>query len=87
MIRQETAWQRNTSWSSTHAEYHPGGTSHWSADAPIAPHYFPCKRCSIEQCTVCGRSCLTYAEAGGDYTEPRIRALDSALIVDTPPPD
>ena len=71
----------------THAEYRAGGTSYWSANAPIAPHYFPYNRCSIEQCTVCGRSCLTYVEAGGYYTEPRIRALDPTLIVDAPPPD
>jgi hypothetical protein len=71
----------------THAEYRANGSSYWSADAPIAPHYFPYNRCSIEQCTVCGRSCLTYVEAGGYYTEPRIRALDPALIVDAPLPD
>jgi len=71
----------------TYAEYRTGGTSYWSADAPIAPHYFPYNRCNALQCTVCGRNCLTYVEAGGYYTEPRIRALDPALIVDAPPPD
>ena len=71
----------------TYAEYRAKGTSYWSADAPIAPHYFPYNRCDALQCTVCGRSCLTYVEAGGYYTEPRIRALDPALIVDAPPPD
>jgi hypothetical protein len=71
----------------THAEYRTKGTSYWSADAPIAPHYFPYNRCGVEQCMLCCRSCLTYVEAGGYYTEPRIRALDPALIVDAPLPD
>jgi hypothetical protein len=68
----------------TFAEYHPEGTSYWSPGAPIAPRYFPTNRCTVQQCTVCGRSCLTYVEAGGYYVEPRIRALDPALLVDAP---
>ena len=28
----------------TVAEYHPAGTHGWSADAPIAPAWFPCNR-------------------------------------------
>jgi hypothetical protein len=68
----------------TYAEYHPHGTSYWSPDAPIAPHYFPYNRCTVQQCTVCGRSCLSYVEAGGYYVEPRIRALDPRLLVDAP---
>jgi hypothetical protein len=66
----------------TYAEYHRHGSSYWSADAPIAPRYFPYNRCMVLQCTVCGRSCLSYVEAGGYYVEPRIRALDRALLVD-----
>lgn len=65
-------------------EYRPHGTDYWSADAPIAPRYFPYNRCTVQQCTVCCRSCLTYVEAGGYYVEPRIRALDPALLVDAP---
>lgn len=68
----------------TFAEYHPHGTNYWSPDAPIAIQHFPCNRCTVRQCTVCGRSCLTYVEAGGYYTEPRLRALVPALIVDAP---
>ncbi|MGJ7917005.1 hypothetical protein ACI48D_16215 [Massilia sp. LXY-6] len=68
----------------TYAEYHPHGSAYWSADAPIAPRYFPYNRCTAQQCTVCGRSCLRYVEAGGYYVEPRIRALDPSLLVDAP---
>jgi hypothetical protein len=68
----------------TYAEYHPHGTSYWSPGAPIAPRYFPYNRCTVQQCTVCGRSCLSYVEAGGYYVEPRVRALDPRLLVDAP---
>ena len=68
----------------TYAEYHPQGTGYWSPDAPIAPRFFPYNRCTVQQCMVCGRSCLSYVEAGGYYVEPRIRALDPALLVDAP---
>jgi hypothetical protein len=71
----------------THAEYHPDRTGYWSADAPIAPRYYPYNRCTVQRCTVCGRSCLSYVEAGGYYVEPRIRALDPALLVDAAPED
>jgi hypothetical protein len=69
----------------TYAEYHPHGTGYWSPEAPIAPRFYPYNRCAVQQCTDCGRSCLTYVEAGGYYVEPRIRALDPALLVDAPP--
>jgi hypothetical protein len=68
----------------TYAEYHPQGTGYWSPDAPIAPRFFPYNRCTVLQCTACGRGCLSYVEAGGYYVEPRIRALDPALLVDAP---
>jgi hypothetical protein len=68
----------------TYAEYHPHGTGYWSPDAPIAPRFFPYNRCTVQQCTVCGRCCLSYVEAGGYYVEPRIRALDPARLVDAP---
>jgi hypothetical protein len=68
----------------TYTEYHPNGTSYWSADAPIAPRYFPYNRCTVQECSVCGRHCLSYTEAGGYYVEPRIRALVGGLLVDAP---
>ncbi|MGB9107663.1 MAG: hypothetical protein WCC39_03155 [Telluria sp.] len=68
----------------THAEYHPAGTHYWSADAPIAWRHYPFNRCSVLACSVCGRCCLTYVEAGGYYVEPRMRALDPRLLVDPP---
>jgi hypothetical protein len=68
----------------TYAEYHPQGTGYWSSGAPIAPRFFPYNRCTVLQCTVCGRTCLSYVEAGGYYVEPRVRALDPALLVDAP---
>ena len=71
----------------TFAEYHPDGTTYWSADAPIAPRHYPYNRAQAMQCTACGRCALRYVEAGGYYVEPRIRALDPRLIVDVPAPD
>lgn len=71
----------------TYAEYHPHGTNYWSPDAPIALRHFPYNRCTVQQCSVCHRACLTYVEAGGYYVEPRIRALDARLIVDVPVED
>jgi hypothetical protein len=71
----------------TFAEYHPHGTTSWSPDAPIAPRHYPYNRASVLRCGVCGRCTLHYVEAGGYYVEPRIRALDPALIVDVPAPD
>ncbi|WP_020654717.1 hypothetical protein [Massilia niastensis] len=68
----------------TFAEFHPAGTHYWSADAPIALRHYPANRCTVSQCTVCGRCCLRYVEAGGYYVEARIRALDPRLIVDPP---
>lgn len=68
----------------TYAEYHPLGTNYWSPDAPIALRHFPYNRCAVQQCTVCGRCCLAYVEAGGYYVEPRVRELDPQLIVDQP---
>jgi hypothetical protein len=68
----------------TYVEFHPAGTSYWSAEAPIAWRHYPFNRCSVLQCTVCGRCCLRYVEAGGYYVEPRIRALDPRLLADPP---
>jgi hypothetical protein len=68
----------------TFAEFHPAGTNYWSTDAPIAMRHFPFNRCTVLQCSECGRCCLKYVEAGGYYEEPRIRALDPKLILDEP---
>ena len=68
----------------TYAEYHPTGSNYWSPDAPIALRHFPYNRCAVQQCTVCGRCCLHYVEAGGYYVEPRVRALDPRYVVDQP---
>ena len=66
----------------TFAEYHPRGTRYESADAPIAPRYYPCNRSQIMRCIVCGRSFLHYNEAGGYFTELRFRALRPELLFD-----
>lgn len=65
-------------------EHHPRGTHGWSADAPIAPAYFPYNRCDVWQCKACPRAYLRYTEYGGYYEDERIRALDPALVDDTP---
>jgi hypothetical protein len=69
----------------TYAEFHPDGTTYWSPDAPIAPRFYPYNRCSVFQCSACGRCFLKYVEAGGYYVEPRIRALDPRLVIDPAP--
>lgn len=66
----------------TYTEYRPDGTDYWSANAPIAPDYYPYNRCTVQQCTVCGRACLAYIEGGGYYVESRIRTLAAELLVD-----
>jgi hypothetical protein len=63
-------------------EYHPAGTRYDSPDAPIAPRYYPFNRCTVARCQQCGRCYLRYEEAGGYFTELRIRALQPALLVD-----
>ena len=66
----------------TYAEYHPYGTRYDSEDAPIAPRYYPFNRCQVARCMNCGRHYLRYNEAGGYFTELRIRALQPQLLVD-----
>lgn len=68
----------------TFAEYHPAGTRYESDDAPIAPRFYPYNRCTVARCTRCERHYLRYNEAGGYFTELRIRALQPALMVDAP---
>jgi hypothetical protein len=66
----------------TYTEYHPNGTHYDSEDAPIAPRYYPFNRCQVARCMTCGRHYLRYNEAGGYFTELRIRALQPQLLVD-----
>lgn len=61
-------------------EFHPDGTHGWSADAPIAPAFFPYNRCDVWQCAQCGRPFLRYTEYGGYYVEERIRELRADLV-------
>lgn len=68
----------------TFREYHPQGTRYESEDAPIAPRYFPCNRSQVLRCQACGRHFLQYNEAGGYFTELRIRALRPELLIDAP---
>lgn len=69
----------------TFAEYHPAGTQYDSDTAPIAPRFYPYNRCAVARCLDCGRHYLRYNEAGGYFTELRIRALQPGLIVDAAP--
>jgi hypothetical protein len=68
----------------TFSEYHPDGTRYWSADAPIAPRYFPYNRCNAWACRLCSRVYLRYQEGGGYFVDQRIRALRASLLVDAP---
>jgi len=61
-------------------EYHPNGTHGWSADAPVAPAYFPYNRCTVWTCSACAKVFLRYTEYGGYYIDERIRAVNPALI-------
>ena len=65
-------------------EHHPLGTHAWSDDAPIATTYFPYNRCDVWQCRSCQRAYLRYTEYGGYYEDERVRALDPALVDETP---
>jgi hypothetical protein len=68
----------------TVAEYHPAGTNAWSADAPIAPAWFPYNRSDAWRCRTCARAFLRYTEYGGYYNEERVREIDERLVVDAP---
>ncbi|WP_347557012.1 hypothetical protein [Robbsia sp. KACC 23696] len=68
----------------SYEEYLPSGTTYWTDDAPIAPHYFPYNRCTVSRCQVCRSVYLRYTEGGGYFVDRRIRALDAARIVDIP---
>lgn len=68
----------------TFAEYHPDGTRLQSDDAPIAPRYYPANRSELLGCVKCGRHYLRYTEAGGYFSEVRLRAQRPQLLVDAP---
>ena len=68
-------------------EHLPDKVDYWSAEAPIAPRFFPYNRCTLwqcTQCTQCSRVYLRYTEGGGYFVDRRIRAVHSALIQDIP---
>jgi len=66
-------------------EHHPRGTHAWSADAPIAPAFYPYNRCDVWVCRACTRLFLRYTEYGGYYEDQRIRQVSVALIDDAQP--
>ena len=66
----------------TFEEYHPSGTRYESADAPIAPGYFPFNRCDVYACTRCQCGVLKYTEYGGYYVDHRVRLVDADLVLD-----
>ncbi|MGT2490019.1 hypothetical protein ACU4GD_04490 [Cupriavidus basilensis] len=68
----------------TFAELHPENTNIWSADAPIAPLYYPYNRCNVWECGSCQRVYLRYVEGGGYFVDPRIRRLKLNVLVDAP---
>lgn len=68
-------------------ELHPLGTRYDSADAPVAPHFYPYNRCSLYRCDDCQRLLLRYTEAGGYYVDERVRELAPGLpLLDDPAP-
>jgi hypothetical protein len=70
----------------TFEEFHPHGTRYESAQAPIAPAYFPFNRCDVHACQQCGCAVLKYTEFGGYYVDPRARLVARHLVVDVSAP-
>ncbi|MDY0746520.1 hypothetical protein SNE35_18550 [Paucibacter sp. R3-3] len=85
LVRVGTLRQTDDDEEPTLEEYHPRGTRNWSADAPIAPAFFPYNRCDAWQCRTCARPFLRYTEYGGYYQDERIRELQAALLDDAVP--
>lgn len=65
----------------TLAEHHPAGTHYWDPRAPVATAFFPYNRCEVWRCPQCRRGFVQYLEAGGYYTDHRLRQIDPSLIV------
>lgn len=63
-------------------EYHPQGTRYDSANAPIAPPYFPYNRCDVYACSNCRCAVLKYTEYGGYYVDHRVRRVAPDLVID-----
>ena len=84
-LRRVATLRRPSDEDPTLQEHHPAGTHAWSADAPIAPRFFPYNRCDVWQCAACARAFLRYTEYGGYYQEQRIRALAAELVADAAP--
>ena len=66
----------------TFEEFHPHGTRYESAQAPIAPGYFPFNRCDVYACSRCQCAVLRYTEFGGYYVDHRVRLVDAGLVVE-----
>ena len=62
-------------------EFHPDGTRYDSAQAPIAPKYFPYNRCDVFACQKCACGVLKYTEYGGYYVDHRVRLTHPDLVV------
>lgn len=65
----------------TFEEYHPAGTRYESAEAPIAPAFFPFNRCDVYSCKRCACTVLKYTEFGGYYVDHRVRLVDAERVV------
>jgi hypothetical protein len=65
----------------TFEEFHPQGTRFWDAQAPVATRFYPYNRCEVWRCPQCRCGFLQYQEAGGYYSDHRLRRIDPALIV------
>jgi len=63
-------------------EYHPGGTTYWSPNAPIAPRYYPYNQCTVWRCHSCERVYIRHNDDGAYHVERRIRQLQEALVID-----
>ena len=59
----------------------PEGTRFWHPRAPVATHFYPYNLCEVWRCPQCRRGFLQYLEAGGYYTDYRLRAIAPDLIV------
>ena len=78
-----------SAWLGTRAGGAPGAASScthtWSAQAPIAPAFFPYNRCEVWLFVTCAGTFVIYTEYGGYYVDERIRALNGTLVVDAVP--
>jgi len=66
----------------TFEEFHPNGTRYESANAPVAPDFFPFNRCDVYACARCQCAVLRYTEYGGYYVDHRVRLVDADLVVE-----